>query len=60
MLGDDLRRTASRLDGRPLSRMRSVDELEYEAHYRRYLDDLLADLVAWKKRRLDFPPIAAA
>ena len=34
------------------------DEVEHDAHFAHYLDGLLDDLVAWKKRRVDYPALS--
>ena len=41
-----------------LRRLRSHDEVEHDAHFAHYLDGLLDDLVAWKKRRVDYPALS--
>ena len=59
--GQPLRRNRSRgeyLDGAALRRLRSHDEVEHDAHFAHYLDGLLDDLVAWKKRRVDYPALS--
>lgn len=58
--GQPLRRNRSRgeyLDGAALRRLRSTDEVEHDAHFAHYLDGLLDDLVAWKKRRIEYPAL---
>ena len=59
--GQPLWRNRSRgeyLDGAALRRLRSHDEVEHDAHFAHYLDGLLDDLVAWKKRRVDYPALS--
>ena len=53
------RRASSRafFDGRGLGRKKSADQLEYDTHFRRYLEGLLDDLVHWKLRQKQYPPL---